>query len=99
MRERRNLNATWSNVPSNSSRTVTENCCETIRGGRRMAELASGTPYPDADMDGIADDCERAHGMDPANATTARQIATEMAGRTEEFLGFMAGDTAANAAD
>ena len=63
-------------------------------------ELASGTPYPDADMDGIADDWEQSNGMDPANAGDGQEDRDEDGWTNlEEFLHFMAGDTAANAND
>ena len=56
-------------------------------------ELAGGTPYPDADMDGVSDDWEQKNGMDPANADDGQQD-LDQDGWTnlEEFLHFMAGE-------
>ena len=63
-------------------------------------ELAGGTPYPDADMDGLSDDWEQKNGMDPANADDGQQdLDDDGWTNLEEFLHFMAGDTAANAND
>lgn len=63
-------------------------------------ELSSGNPYPDTDMDGVSDDWEQKNGMDPANADDGQEDLDEDGWTNlEEFLHFMAGDTAANAND
>ena len=63
-------------------------------------ELVSGTPYPDADMDGVSDDWEQKNGMDPANADDGQEdLDGDGWTNLEEFLHFMAGDTTANASD
>ena len=63
-------------------------------------ELAGGTPYPDADMDGLWDDWEQKNGMDPASPDDGQKDLDEDGWTNlEEFLHFMAGDPAANAND
>ena len=63
-------------------------------------DLASGTPYPDTDMDGVSDDWEQRNGMDPANAADGREDPDGNGWTSlEEFLHFIAGDTTANAGD
>ena len=55
--------------------------------------LANGTPYPDADRDGMDDGWERSRGLDPANAND-RNLDRDGDGYTEleEFLNELAGD-------
>ncbi|WP_276484241.1 polysaccharide lyase [Paraflavitalea pollutisoli] len=47
-----------------------------------------GTPYKDSDNDGIPDDWEKAHGLNPNNAVDAAQYAKNKSGYTniEEYL-------------
>ena len=74
----------------NRSGRLLENNPETVGG---WPELASGTPYPDGDRDGIADDWESKNGLDAANAEDGR-LDFDGDGWTnlENFLHFMAGD-------
>jgi hypothetical protein len=59
--------------------------------------LASGTPYPDNDQDGISDAWEIAHGLDPNNAADGNADRNNDGWTNlEEFLSEMAGDNAAN---
>jgi pectate lyase len=57
--------------------------------------IASGTPYPDADMDGMSDTWEQIHGLDPGNPDD-RNGDLDGDGYTnlEEFLNQLAGDQA-----
>jgi pectate lyase len=56
-------------------------------------QLRSGTPYPDADQDGIDDTWERAEGLDPADPAD-QNLDRDGNGYTnlEEFLNTLAGD-------
>jgi pectate lyase len=58
--------------------------------------LEKGTPYSDTDKDGISDNWELAHGLDPADPDDG-QLDQDADGWTnfEEFLHELAGDTPA----
>ncbi len=57
--------------------------------------LASGTPYPDSDQDGISDAWETAHGLNPNNAADGNADRNNDGWTNlEEFLSEMAGDNA-----
>ena len=53
---------------------------------------ASGTPYPDTDGDGIRDEWETAHGLDPNDAADGPALATNGYSNLENFLNELAGD-------
>ncbi len=54
--------------------------------------LASGTPYPDADGDGMEDQWETNHGLDPADPTDGNTVAPNGYTWVENFLNQLAGD-------
>lgn len=55
----------WATLPDNTSQFRVMALCSNNLGG--YPNYAVGTPYPDADHDGMADDWEVAHGLDPNN--------------------------------
>lgn len=54
--------------------------------------LAFGVPYPDADVDGMDDTWEKAHGLDPGNRSDRNQTGPSGYTWLEEFLNELAGD-------
>jgi pectate lyase len=55
--------------------------------------LASGTPYPDADVDGMSDTWETTCGLNTNNAADRNNIAPNGYTNLENFLNGLAGDT------
>lgn len=59
----------------------------------QFPEYKSGEPYPDADMDGMDDNWERKHGLDPANSDDRNGDANgDGYTNLESFLNELAGD-------
>lgn len=54
----------------------------------------NGTPYPDTDGDGIADDWETAHGLNPTDAADGPALASNGYSNLENFINELAGDGA-----
>jgi hypothetical protein len=52
----------------------------------------SGEPYPDADMDGMDDNWERAHGLNPNDASDGPAVDANGYTNLENFLNQLAGD-------
>ncbi len=61
------VDAAWQEVPDATSQfRISAYCIHTLNG---FPAYASGTPYPDADHDGMPDDWETAHNLNPNDAS------------------------------
>lgn len=70
----------WNTVPDVSSQfRVVALCTENLGG---YPAYTSGTPYPDADHDGMADDWEAAHGLNPNDPSDRNSTALSTEGFT-----------------
>lgn len=63
------------------------------RNGSPWPQLESGTPPQDTDVDGMPDDWESGHGLDPSNASDGERVAPNGYTHLENYLNELAGDT------
>jgi hypothetical protein len=88
---RLDANGAWVDASDSNDRRViqeyrTNTAPSALPNDGTPSVIAAGTPYPDADHDGMSDTWERAHGLDPGDASDGNGASSDGYTNLERFL-------------